>query len=140
MAINVSMISVNTPASKLWKVITDPAFVKSWQYGSDLETSWEVGAPIRFKTAWENNVFEQWGIVLEYQPFKVLRYTLFAPRPGMEDSPENYFEMIYQLTESGATTLLKIIQEDNRPGAVQEPLQGEENEVLKGLKALAEAG
>jgi hypothetical protein len=41
---------------------------------------------------------EQWGTVLEFTPTQKLSYSLFAPRPGLEDKPENYFEMIYSLT------------------------------------------
>jgi hypothetical protein len=64
---------------------------------------------------------------------------LFAPRPGLEDKPENYFIMSYVLTEESGQTKLEIIQEDNRPNATQEAPQGEENPVLKLLKQLAES-
>jgi len=104
-----------------------------------MTTDWKVGSEIRFRTEWEGKIFEQWGILLEFEPNKKLRYTLFAPRPDLEDKPENYFEMEYKLTKSGENTLVEITQEDNRPGAIQEETQGEENPVLKGLKDLIEA-
>jgi len=47
--------------------------------------------------------------------------------------------MNYKLTSEEDYTKLEIIQEDNRPGAVQEKPQGEENPILAGLKALAES-
>ncbi len=47
--------------------------------------------------------------------------------------------MSYILTEENRQTILEIIQEDNRPNAVQEEPQGEDNPVLKSLKELAEA-
>jgi hypothetical protein len=56
----------------------------------------------------------------------------------LEDKPENYFIMSYILTSENGKTKLEIIQEDNRPTAVQEEPQGEENPVLKSLKELAE--
>ncbi len=104
-----------------------------------LQTDWKVGSKIRFKTEWEAKIFEQWGIVLEFTPMTKLRYSLFAPRPDLDDKPENYFEMIYTLTEQSGKTNLEIIQEDNRPNAVQEEPQGEENPILKSLKDIAEA-
>ena len=139
MATNISTIKVKATAEKLWDVLTKPELVKQWQYGSDLITDWKAGSPIRFTTKWEDKVFEQWGKVLEIVPQKLIRYSLFAPRPGLEDKPENYFVMNYKLTREGNYTILEIIQEDNRPGAVQEKPQGEENPVLAGLKALVEA-
>jgi uncharacterized protein YndB with AHSA1/START domain len=139
MAINISRITINATVQKVWDTLTKPEFVKLWQYGSVLQTNWEVGSKIKFVTEWEGKIFEQWGTVLEFTPATKLRYSLFAPRPDLEDKPENYFNMIYSLTADGGQTNLEIMQEDNRPNAVQENEQGEENPVLNMLKQVAEA-
>jgi uncharacterized protein YndB with AHSA1/START domain len=138
MATNISKLNIEAPTSKVWDALTNPEKVKLWQYGSVLTTDWKEGGGIRFKTEWEGQTFEQWGTVLEVNPNHSLKYNLFAPRPGLEDKAENYFEMEYKLTEQDGNTLLHIIQEDNRPGAKQEAEQGEENPVLKMLKELLE--
>ncbi len=138
MAINSSTIKINAPIHKVWDIITKPEFVKLWQYGSDLLTTWESGSDIRFRTEWEYKVFEQWGKVLEFRPNEIVKYSLFAPRPDLEDKAENYFIMSYVLTDDNGQTKLEIIQEDNRPNAIQEEPQGEENQVLRSLKQLAE--
>lgn len=140
MATNISTLSLHASIEKVWDALTQPEQVKRWQYGSDLLTTWETGSDIRFVTVWQDTTFEQWGKVLEYKPVEKIRYSLFAPRPGLEDKPENYFEMQYWLTESDGKTNLEIIQIDNRPNAVQEPEQGEENPVLKMLKQVVEEG
>ncbi len=140
MAANISTIIINASKEKIWEILTKPEFVKLWQYGSELQTSWEVGTPIKFRTEWDTKVFEQWGTVLEFKPTEKLSYTLFAPSPDLEDKPENYFIMNYVLTEDKGQTKLEIIQEDKRPNAVQEEPQGEENPILKALKDLAEKG
>jgi uncharacterized protein YndB with AHSA1/START domain len=139
MAINISTIKMNAPVQKVWDILTEPGYVKQWQYGSELVTDWKPGSDIRFKTAWEGKIFEQWGKVLEVQKNKLIKYSLFAPRPGLEDKPENYFIMSYVLTAENGQTKLEIIQHDDRPGAVQEQPQGEENPILQGLKQIAEA-
>ena len=139
MARNISRIMINATLQKVWDTLTKPEFVKLWQYGSNLQTNWEVGSKIKFVTEWEGKLFEQWGTVLEFTPKTKLRYSLFAPRPDLEDKPENYFNMIYSLTSDAGQTKLEIIQEDNRPNAVQEDEQGEENPVLNMLKQVAEA-
>lgn len=138
MATNISTIHIKASPEKVWDTITKPELVKLWQYGSDLITGGKVGDDIRFKTAWEDKIFEQWGTLLEIKPNELLRYSLFAPRPGLEDKPENYFEMNYVLTSENDQTKLVILQIDNRPGAVQEEPQGEENPVLQLLKEIAE--
>lgn len=138
MAVNISKLTVKAPAVKVWAALTQPEMVKQWQYASELITDLQEGSPIRFRTEWDDQVFEQWGTILEVVPNQKLRYSLFAPRPDLEDKPENYFIMEYRLTEQGENTLLEIIQEDNRPGARQEEEQGEENPILNALKMLIE--
>lgn len=136
MATNISTIVLNAPIEKVWNVLTKPELVKQWQYGSDLITDWKVNSEIRFRNEWEGQVFEQWGKVLEIIPNQKIRYSLFFPRPGLEDKPENYFIMSYVLSEENQKTKLEIIQEDNRPEAKQEEPQGEENPILQALKAV----
>ena len=138
MVTNVSSITINASLQKVWDIITQPEFVKLWQYGSDLQTNWKVGSKIKFVTEWDGKIFEQWGTVLEFTPTSKLRYSLFAPRPDLEDKPENYFEMIYSLTADHGQTKLEIIQEDSRPNAVKEEEQDEENPILSMLKQIAE--
>lgn len=135
---NISTILINASPGKVWEALVSPPLVKQWQFGSELLTDWTPGSAIRFRTEWQGTVFEQWGTVLEVQPHSLLRYTLFAPGPGREDREEFYFTMNYILLPEGNATLLKIVQEDNRPGAVQESPQGEENPILAGLKTLVE--
>lgn len=138
MATNISIITINASIQKVWDVLTLPEKVKLWQFGSDLVTTWEVGTSIQFITEWDGTTFKQWGEVLGFKEHEMLTYSLFAPRPDLEDKPENYFTMTYVLTPDNDQTKLEIIQEDNRPNAVQEEVQGEENSVLKLLKEVAE--
>ncbi|GHO49341.1 SRPBCC domain-containing protein [Ktedonospora formicarum] len=138
--ITTSKVRINASASRVWKAITEPEQVRQWQYGAEVITDWQVGSPIVFRNEWENTVFEQKGKILEIEPGKMAKYTLFFPHPGMEDKPENYFTMSYLLEESEGQTMLTIIQDDPREQMQeQEPLEeSEENSVLDGLKKLIE--
>lgn len=139
MVTNISTININASAQKVWGALTKPGLVKQWQYGSDLLTDWKVGNEIRFRSEWEGKIFEQWGKILEVEPFELIKYSLFAPRPDLEDKPENYFVMTYLLTAENGRTKLQIIKEDHRPGAVQEEPQGEADPMLNSLKTLVES-
>lgn len=138
MARNISRIIIDAPVDKVWNTLTQPELVKRWQYGSDVITDWSTGSDIRFRTEWEGKVFEQWGKILEVRRNELIKYSLFAPRPDLEDKPENYFVMHYVLTPENNQTKLEIIQEDDRPNAAQEADQGEENPILQALKMVAE--
>jgi len=139
MPTSTSTITINAPAARVWDALTRPELVKDWQYGSQLVTDWQVGRPIRFRSERQGQVFEQWGTVLEVEPNRMVKYSLFAPRPGLEDKPENYFVMSYVLEGDAHGTTLSVIQEDNWPGAEARESDEEEGQgVLRGLKALVE--
>ena len=134
-----STVKILAPAKKVWLALTSPGLVKQWQYGSELLTTWEVGAPIVFRNEWNGQVFEQKGTVLEFSPESRLKYSLFFPRPGVQDIPENYFVMTYELAESDGTTSLLVRQEDPRPSPPDESSGGDQGpDVLSTLKELVE--
>ena len=133
-----SKVIIDAPASRVWKALTKPELVKQWQYGTDLSTDWQMGSPITFRNEWEGTIYDQKGTILEIEPNKLMKYTLFAPRPGLEDKPENYFTMTYSLEEADGKTILTIIQDDPREQIPQEQADENENSVLDGLKKLVE--
>lgn len=134
-----SVVDVLAPAKKVWQALTAPDLVKQWQYGADLQTTWEPGTPIVFRNELNDQVFEQKGTVIEFVPESRLRYSLFFPRPDLRDIPEHHFFMTYELTERGDATSVVIRQEDPRPPAPGETSETEGSpDVLIALKALVE--
>ena len=134
-----STVTVEAPRDIVWAAITKPEFVRQWQYDSDLTTDWTVGSPIRFRAEWQGQVFEQWGSVLEFAAPSRLRYSLFAPRSGLEDRPENYFTMTYELRDVGSGTAVTFMHEDPRVDDDVADDSDEDNPVLTALKTLAES-
>ena len=134
-----SVVEILAPASKVWLALTVPDLVKQWQYGSDLVTTWERGSPISFRNEWNGQVFEQKGTVLEFIPGSRVKYSLFFPRPDVQDIPEHHFFMTYELTESGGRTSVLFRQEDTRPSPPDAPSGGDDGpDVLSSLKELVE--
>src|SRR5689334_21844298 len=134
-----STVNIRAPANKVWRALTVPELVKQWQYGSDLLTTWEPGAPIVFRNEWNGQVFEQKGTVLEFEPTSRLKYSLFFPRPDLQDVPENHFFMVYELSERDGVTSLLFRQEDPRPSTPDASAGADEGpDVLATLKELIE--
>ena len=134
-----SIVKIVGPAGKVWRALTEPDLVKQWQYGSDLLTTWEPGTPIVFRNEWNGKVFEQKGTVLEFVPVVRLRYSLFFPRPDLQDAPEHRFFMTYELIETGGLTSVLFRQEDPRPSAADAASGGDGGpDVLSSLKELVE--
>jgi uncharacterized protein YndB with AHSA1/START domain len=137
MRVSRSAVTIDAPRDVVWAAVTLPEYVRLWQYDSELTTDWTIGHPIRFSAEWQGERFEQWGTVLEFNEPTRLRYSLFAPRPGLEDLAENYFTMTYELTDLDDGTRVTFIQEDPRePDGVEEETD-EDNRVLLALRDVA---
>ena len=139
MRVSTSTVTINAPRDVVWVVVTLPEYVRQWQYNSELTTDWTVGQPIRFSAEWQGQTFEQWGTVLDFDEPSRLRYSLFAPRPGLADVPENYFTMTYELTDVDDGTLVTFIQEDPREPGDGEVETDDDNPVLRALRDVAES-
>ena len=133
-----SHILINAPVAAVWEALTKPELVKQWQYGADVITDWQKGSSIVYRSEWEGTVFEQKGTVLEIEPEKLVKYRLFAPRPGLDETPENSFTMTYRVEPIKGQTMLTIIQDDPREQQPQEQAEEAEQTVLDSLKKLVE--
>jgi uncharacterized protein YndB with AHSA1/START domain len=136
-----SQILINAPVASVWEALTKPELVKQWQYGSDVITDWQKGSPIVYHSEWEGTVYEQRGTILEIESEKLVKYSLFAPRPGLDETPENSFIMTYRVEELDGKTMLTITQDDPReqqPQEQTEETEETENTVLNSLKKLVE--
>jgi uncharacterized protein YndB with AHSA1/START domain len=132
-----STVIVHAPREIVWSAVTLPEYVRQWQYGSELTTDWTVGHSIRFSAEWQGERFEQWGTVEEFSAPHRLRYSLFAPRPGLEDRPENYFTMTYELFDVDDGTKVAFTHADPRaPDGVE---SDNENPILMALRDVAES-
>lgn len=136
MAIYTSSVSTKASAQQVFDALTKPELVKLWQYEKVLTTDWQVGGDIRFSAEYEGKTLEQWGTVLDVRTNELVKYNLFTPKPGLEDTIENHCVTTYVLTNVNGITNIEIIQEDNRPNIfAPKTLKG----ILVALREIAEA-
>jgi uncharacterized protein YndB with AHSA1/START domain len=133
-----SAISVDAPASRVWDVITDPAAVKEFMFGADLETDWTVGGPIRWRGEWEGKPYEDKGTILEAEPGKKLVHTHFSPLGGEEDKPENYHTLTWTLEDQGGATKLTLSQDNNASEEAAAHSRGMWDMLVADVKKIAE--
>jgi uncharacterized protein YndB with AHSA1/START domain len=109
-----STVTINAPASKVWEALITPALIKQWFFGVDTVTDWKVGSSLIHKGEWQGKPYEDKGKILRFEPNKVLAHSHWSAISGKPDSPENYQQVTYTLTERGGKTELTI-SESNLP-------------------------
>lgn len=114
MAIHTAVILIKASPIKVFNALTKPGLVKLWQFGKVVTSDWVVGHAIKFSVEFEEKVLEQQGVILEIRTNELIKYTLFTPKPGLEDKPENYNTTTYKLNNENGFTRVELIQEDNR--------------------------
>ena len=88
---------IDAPASRVWAALTDPDQIKEYMFGSQVETSWEVGSPITWNGEYEGRPYQDKGEVLTYDEPRELSVTHYSPLAGQDDKPENYHTLVYTL-------------------------------------------
>lgn len=105
-------IHIDASPELVWKALTDPASVKVYFFGTNLETDWSIGSPIFFRGEYNGVSYEDKGVVFSFDPFKELSYSYFSSMSGLEESPENYQTVRYTLVEEKGGSLLTVTQEN----------------------------
>ncbi|WP_248763090.1 SRPBCC domain-containing protein [Pseudarthrobacter sp. SSS035] len=133
-----STITIDAPADRVWKVITDPAAVKEFMFGADLETDWTEGSPIAWRGEWEGKTYEDKGTILEVDPGRQLVHTHFSPLGGEEDKPENYHTLTWTLEDQDGATTLTLSQDNNANEDAAEHSKGMWDMLVADVKKIAE--
>lgn len=101
---------INAPVKKVWEGLTNPEILKKYFFGTDMITNWEVGSDIVFQGEWDGQKYRDQGKVLEYIPNEKLSYSYLSSWANMEDKPENYLIVSYEVKPVGDKTELTISQ------------------------------
>ena len=104
---------VNAPVSKVWDALTNPDMIRQYLLGTQVTSDWQVGSPIVYRGEWQGRAYEDKGQVLQAEPGKRLVTTFWSSMAGLEDVPENYKTIIYELTPQGGATRLTLTQYNN---------------------------
>jgi uncharacterized protein YndB with AHSA1/START domain len=136
-------VEVDAPVSTLWKVLTDNEFIPKYMFGCYAESDWVPGAPLLWKGAADGKLYVKGHVVAIAAPHH-LEYTVIDPNSEIEDIPENYLKMTYELKERGeGASTLEIAQGDfaivaNGQKRYEDVKAGDDH-LLQAIKKVAEA-
>jgi uncharacterized protein YndB with AHSA1/START domain len=131
---------ISASPAQVWKALTDPGQIKKYMFGTDVETDWREGSPIKWKGEYEGKSYEDKGEIVEVDPGRRLRVTHFSPLSGQDDVPENYHTVTYEIEERQDTTYVRLSQDNNASAEAAEHSRGNWEMVLAGLKEVVERG
>ncbi len=140
-------IAINAPASKVWDTLTNPEQTRKYMFGCETVSDWKQGSSLEWKGNHEGKemVFVK-GSITDIIPEILLAYTVIDPNSSIEDIPENYLTVTYDLKEQDKETILTVTQGDYSKVADSEKRYNEAynngegwNPILIQIKSLAEA-
>jgi uncharacterized protein YndB with AHSA1/START domain len=106
-------INISAPNQKVWDALVDPAAVKQYFFGTTVVSDWHIGSPIIWKGEWQGKAYEDKGVILQFDPGKIIQYSHFSPLSGLPDRPKNYHTVTVELFPSGDQTLVSLSQDHN---------------------------
>jgi uncharacterized protein YndB with AHSA1/START domain len=132
-------IQINADEKAVWKGLTDPVLIKQYFFGTNAESDWKKGSPVRFRGEWEGQPYEDKGTILESDPPRRLRYNYWSSFSGKADVPENYAIVTYQLRNEGNGTQLTVTQDGLDSAEAKAHTEGNWKSILDGMKKIVEA-
>lgn len=129
--------TIKAPVEKVWDALTNPEMVRQYFFGTNLQTDWKAGSPVYFKGEYEGKPYQDKGIVQEFLPNKILSFTYLSNWSDLEDKPENYLLVIYEVKQVNDGTELTITQSNYDE---EKARHSSENwrVIIEGLKKLIE--
>ena len=106
-------ITIDAPAAKVCNALVNPEQTKKYMFGCEAVSEWRIGSPLLWKGQHEGKemVFVK-GNVVDIKPERFLAYTVFDPLSTIEDIPENYLTVTYELKSENGKTALAVTQGD----------------------------
>ncbi len=106
-------ITINAPADKVWKALVDLLLTKKYMFGCEIISDFKVGSPFLWRGVFDGKeIIAVKGNVVDIEKGKQLAFTAFDPNSTIEDIPENYTTITYQLSAEKNGTKLSVMQGD----------------------------
>ena len=129
---------INAPAPNVWDALINPVQIKKYLHGTNAISDWKVGSALNFEGEWKGKTYHDKGVILKLVPEKLLQYSWLSSMSGLEDKPENYMIVTYELSPANGGTEFKLTQENIADEASRKGSEENWEAVLRELKKIVE--
>jgi len=131
-------VQIKANKEEVWDALTNPDKIKQYFFGTNAISDWKKGSSLKFTGEWEGKTYEDKGTILDTQPGTLFRYTYWSSMGKLEDKPENYATVTYELVPAGDETVLNVTQDNISNQEAKEHSEQNWNYVLGELKKFVE--
>jgi uncharacterized protein YndB with AHSA1/START domain len=108
-------VIINAVPEIVWSTLTDFTLMKQWMGESEMKleiiTDWNVNGPVIIN-GFHHVKFQNKGTVLKHEPNKVLEYSHLSSLSGLEDKPEKYSILRFELSPLKQQAALTLTTEN----------------------------
>lgn len=90
-------ILINASPEKIWETLINPTLISQYLFGANTVTDWKTGNEILFIITVDELEFTDRGRVIQNIPRERLEYSYWSGFCGLEDKPENYATVTYEI-------------------------------------------
>jgi len=106
-------IAIQAAPALVWDALVNPAKTKLYMFGCEAISDWKTDSPLLWKAFPDGReILIMKGNIVEIERDRFLAYTMFDPNAGLDDIPENYLTVTYELYPDNGQTILTINQGD----------------------------
>jgi len=102
--------TIDAPADAIWRQLTSRDSLKTFFFGADVDTDWQIGHPIRFKGTFKGKAYEDKGEIKRFEPARHLSFSHWSALSALPDTPENYHLVSFDLEPRGSSTEVTLTQ------------------------------
>lgn len=131
-------VNIQATIAEVWDALTKPEIIKQYFFGTNTVTDWKPGHAIKFTGEWQGKKYEDKGTILDIVKNRLIKYSYWSSMSGIEDKPENYVIVTYEISGKDNNVNLSILQENIPDQKMKEHSEENWQKVLQALKGLLE--
>jgi len=103
-------ITIPATPENIWKSLTDVKLMPKWMSETEMTvtTDWNVGNSIVIEGRWYKMKYRNVGMVLEFDPHRVLSYSHLSSLSRLADIPGNHSHLTFNLDPGDEGTVLRL--------------------------------